>query len=179
MNSLDPIWTIKTKGLFLLDVSAKELFQGDGLHFDVMDFDAVGKHERLGFTCIDARSMFTCNGKRVKLQLEGKGATGTLSIRVRHATAYDKNFMKEFDMTDKKAAYAATDDAMKAALSKKGGKSAIHSALTRNVKVEKHGIGPPVKKVSNGVTTETIDSEENQANAIFKVSGTSRTRPAP
>jgi hypothetical protein len=140
----------------LLDVSAKELFQGDGLHFDVMDFDTLGKNERLGFTNMNARSMFNCNGKRIKLTLEGEGAKGTLSVRVRRATPYDKNFMKEYAMTDKTKAYAAADDTMKAALSKKGGKSVIQSALSRNVKVEKHRIGPPVKKVSNDEMAETI-----------------------
>ena len=145
---LDPIWSVKTKGLFLLETTAKELFQGDGLHLEVMDFDAVGKNERLGQTSIDARSMFQCNGQRIKLPLQGKGAQGILSIRVRRATLYDKNFMKEYQMTDMTKAYSETDDTMKAMLSKKGGISAIQSALSRNVKVEKHAIGPPVKKVS-------------------------------
>jgi hypothetical protein len=99
--------------------------------------------------------MFQCNGKRIKLPLEGKGAKGILTIRVRPATLYDKNFMKEYQMTDMTKAYSDTDDAMKAMLSKKGGISAIQSAMSRNIKTEKHAIGPPVKKVSEDEMTKS------------------------
>ena len=132
----------------MLECSAEELFGGDGLHLDVMDFDALGDHERLGYAEIDPRSMYSCNGERIKLALEGKDATGNIAIRIRHATAYDKNFMKEFAANDVKKHESGVDKAFMKVLAKRGGKNAIQSALSRNVKVEKHAFGLPVKKVS-------------------------------
>lgn len=145
IRTLDPIWTLKTKGLFILEVTAEELFQGDGLHLAVMDFDTVGKDERLGTCQVDARTMYDCNGERLTFDLEGKGAKGTLAIRVRHATAYDRTFMKECEEADHSKGHSAISAQLKAANTKKGGKSAIHSIISRNVKTEKVGMGPPVK----------------------------------
>jgi C2 domain len=132
----------------MLEMTMKELFQGEGLHLDVMDFDTVGKNERLGYTQIGPREMFTCNGTRTKLPLEGVNAKGMLSIRVRIATPSDINFMKEFEMANKKKPYAASDAAMMIAQSKKGGVNSIQSVLSRNVKTEKVGSGHYIKKVS-------------------------------
>jgi hypothetical protein len=49
-NSNDPIWTVETGSLFLISMPLAEFFSGSsvGLTFEVLDYDAVGKHDRLG-----------------------------------------------------------------------------------------------------------------------------------
>lgn len=132
----------------MLEVGAKELFQGDGLHLDVMEYDTVGKDEELGHAVLDPRSMFELNGQRCVLPVEGKDAKGELAIRVRQATPYDKQFLTEYyDAENSKKGNAALNEMLKNSNTNKGGKSAIASILGRNVKTEKHGMLPPVKKV--------------------------------
>jgi Ca2+-dependent lipid-binding protein len=144
----------------MLEMTTKELFQGEGLHLDVMDFDTVGKNESLGSAQIGPREMYTCNGTRTKLPLEGVNAKGILSIRVRIATPSDINFMKEFEKSNKKKPYALSDVAIKAAQSKKGGVNTIQSVLSRNVKTEKVGT-EHIKKVSYEKFAETIITLKN------------------
>jgi len=129
-----------------LEVSTKELFQGDGLHFDVMDYDAVGKNERLGFCQINPRTMYRAKGERLSLSLEGKDASGVLNIRIRHATPYDISFMKGYAESGTTKGHAVLDSLTKAASESKGGKSIVASIVTRNEKLEKSASGPPVKK---------------------------------
>jgi Ca2+-dependent lipid-binding protein len=128
--------------MFLLKVSAKELFQGDGMDFDVMDFDTIGSDEKLGHAHVDPLTLFHCNGERLKLKLDGDRAQGSLAVRFRRATKSDEVFMeKKEDKT--------SDESMKIIHAESKKKLSIESMISRNVKVERFGMGPPVKKVSN------------------------------
>ena len=44
LRSLDPIWTVRTGSLFLLEVASEELFIEDGMKFLVKDFDQFGSN---------------------------------------------------------------------------------------------------------------------------------------
>jgi hypothetical protein len=130
----------------LISLSAKELFQGDGLYLDIMEYDTVGKDESLGHSVLDPRTMYEAKGERLVLPVEGKNAKGQLAVRVRHATPYDIQFLKEYESSSNKKGNAALNEMLKAANTNKGGKSTIASVLSRNVKTEMHGMGPPIKK---------------------------------
>ena len=44
-NSLEPIYTVDTKSLFILDINQAELTKADGLLFKVKDHDTGGKND--------------------------------------------------------------------------------------------------------------------------------------
>jgi hypothetical protein len=146
-SSLDPIWTIKTGSLFLLKVTAKDLFQGDGMDFDVMDFDTIGSDERLGHAHIDPSTLFHCDGKRIQLQLDGNDATGSLAVRVRRATKSDEMFMenKVIKSSNRDLAF---EESMRIIHAESKKKYTIETMMNGNLKVERFGMGPPVKKVN-------------------------------
>jgi hypothetical protein len=153
---LDPIWTVKTKSLFLLEVDAAELFLSEGLLCILYDFDKVGKNEKLGAITIPPKTLYEAKGERMEFKLgpspgETKDVPGYLAIRCRRATEYDANFMTD-------SAKGADSDllGLKAATSKalhtKGGASNLQSMLNRNSKVFKDGINGKnagIKHVSN------------------------------
>lgn len=70
-SSLEPIWTLKTGSLFLVEIPAKELFESHGLHCDVMDYD-VGRDEKLGQCTIHPKTLYEANGERMVFPLENK-----------------------------------------------------------------------------------------------------------
>lgn len=132
-NSLDPIWTIKTGSLFLLEVEAEELFIEDGMKFLVKDFDQFGGNETLGIVHVPPKTLYKANGERMEFKLQpvpGKTTTevpGYLAIRCRRATAHDKNFIEGFEGSLK---------AVAAPKMPKVTNSAIKSIISRTVKVE-------------------------------------------
>ena len=78
-NTLDPVWTLHTGSLFTFDTTAKELFQGDGLHCDVYDYDTIGKNDCLGHVVIPPRKMYESKGERLEYPLQGEGARVRIS----------------------------------------------------------------------------------------------------
>lgn len=58
-NEDNPIWTLKSKSLFIWTIDALELFQSeDGLVFEVKDYDAVGANESMGVFGIPPRALY-------------------------------------------------------------------------------------------------------------------------
>jgi hypothetical protein len=100
IHSLDPIWTVKTGSLFLLDVESEQFFLEDGMTFLVKDFDQFGGNETLGLVHVSPRILYRANGERMEFKLQpvpGKTAAevpGYLAIRCRRATEYDRTFME-------------------------------------------------------------------------------------
>lgn len=140
-HSLDPIWTIKTGSLFLLEVESEHLFLEDGMKFLVKDFDQFGSNETLGLVHVPPRTLYLANGERMEFKLQpvpGKTVgevPGYLAIRCRRATTYDKTFME------------GMQSSMKAIAAPKLPKSqgnAIKSMVTKTSKIENG-----VKKVSH------------------------------
>ena len=79
----NPIWTLRTKSLFIWKVDALELFQSeDGLIFEVKDYDAVGENESLGAFNVSPKTLYNWNGERRKFMLKpliGKKDYGKVS----------------------------------------------------------------------------------------------------
>jgi hypothetical protein len=148
-KNLNPVWTVKTGSLFLLTVTTKELFMSDGLMCEVADFDKLGSNEILGAIILPPKFLYEAKGERTtyKLQKSPHGAKdygkGSLSVRVRHATPNDKQFMKELEESNPKKGKQSKP------LAGAGGKSDLRSLVERVKKTEKLPNGATIKKVGN------------------------------
>lgn len=152
-SSLNPIFTLRQKNLFMIETTAEMLFKSDGLNFRIMDYDKVGKHEPLGTCGLNPEVMYMSNGERLPLEVEcDKKAHKNsdedetiLAVRIRHATDKDKEFMEKYIEIHK---VKKTHHAIKttALVNHQGGKHAISSMMTRTEKVDRDETGSPVKK---------------------------------
>ena len=67
----NPIWTLRSKSLFVWTIDAMELFQSeDGLIFEVKDYDAVGENESMGAFSVSPKTLYHWNGERKKFSLK-------------------------------------------------------------------------------------------------------------
>ncbi len=145
-DSLDPIWTLKTHSLFLLTIESRELFLSEGLVCDLMDFDAVGAHEKLGVVVVPPNVIYEASGKRLEFKLQPpnekvKEVPGHLAIRCRKATEYDIEFMKNYYTEEKGERIFLTD------VKNVMGGGIIHTLVTKNSKKEREGPDAGQKKV--------------------------------
>ena len=70
-QSLNPIWTLKTKAFFLFQVKAKELFQDiDGLCFEVIDYDAYSANDLMGAVKVSPRFLYKATEERREFRLQ-------------------------------------------------------------------------------------------------------------
>lgn len=154
-HRLNPIWTIKTSSLFILNVSARELFNSLGLHCLVKDFDKLGSSEKLGEIVVSPQTLYEANGERLEYKLRpppGSKETivpGYLAIRCRRATDHDKKFMAEFAKQRKdearKMPHPIADtglglkNAIKEAQLVQGGASNFKSLVTKRSRIAKNG----------------------------------------
>lgn len=131
--SLDPIWTVKTQSLFLLEIDAEELFIEDGMTFLVKDFDQFGGHETLGVVHVPPKTLYLANGERMEFKLQAvPGKTrdevpGYLALRCRRASAYDKSFMESCE---------GSLQAVAAPKFPKTANNALKSIVSRTIKYE-------------------------------------------
>lgn len=144
-NSLNPIWTVFTKSLFILTVTAQELFTSDkGLSFRISDYDKGSADDVLGIIYIPAKFIYSATGERVTVPIqpfiegyeEPRYGDGTLSIRCRHATDKDLIFMEKYDAFHEKKAKKASGFATETAPAAKGGVPLIKNLLKLNTKKE-------------------------------------------
>jgi hypothetical protein len=116
-KTLNPVWTLKTGSLFILNVESRRFFIEEGVKFVVKDFDKIGSDEVLGICKVDPKVFYKANGERMEFKLipprkpnagsrdGGESSTGgTLAIRCRRATQYDQKFMADFSKQQKKNA---------------------------------------------------------------------------
>eukprot|EP00339_Tiarina_fusa_P025749 CAMPEP_0117019744 /NCGR_PEP_ID=MMETSP0472-20121206/15103_1 /TAXON_ID=693140 ORGANISM="Tiarina fusus, Strain LIS" /NCGR_SAMPLE_ID=MMETSP0472 /ASSEMBLY_ACC=CAM_ASM_000603 /LENGTH=1103 /DNA_ID=CAMNT_0004724777 /DNA_START=181 /DNA_END=3489 /DNA_ORIENTATION=+ len=166
-KTLDPIWTLKTGSLFLLEVESKHLFVEEGLTLLVKDYDQFGGNEMLGVVKVPAHKLYQAKGERMELKLQpppGSRETeigGYLALRCRRATEYDKKFMAGYDESCK--AVAATEIP-------KSKTSDIRSIVTRKERVEKDGTKKfkvrPCPDPENAEETDWMTNEQIQAEVM-------------
>lgn len=139
-KTLDPIWTIATKSLFLLEIRVDELFKSEGLVCVAYDFDKLGSNDPLGSVTIDPGAIFNANGERVEYKLgplPGRTAdvSGYLSFRIRKATDHDKQFMKNYlkSLETRKKVVSETDKEIES----KGGSGNLKSLIMRRSRMNK------------------------------------------
>lgn len=108
--SCDPVYTIETDSLFILDVSTQELKEKRGLTLQVKDFDvvatvAVKANDTLGFALVPPEVLEEATGERLEFDLKsprGKPA-GVIAMRCRPATNYDREFLDKVKKDDASA----------------------------------------------------------------------------
>jgi hypothetical protein len=104
-RSLNPIWTVHTGSLFLLQTKAEALFATSGLTFLVKDYDSVTKNDPLGQIVVSAPKILEFADLQPSERLEfpltllgqhRKSSTylhPVLYLRFRHASQEDLSFL--------------------------------------------------------------------------------------
>lgn len=95
-KSLNPIWTIKTKCMFIFALSADEYYNYD-LVFEVLDFETFTTNKMLGQALLTNEKLIKSNGQRIEMKLKNLQmeveTQGFLAIRCKRATAQDIEFV--------------------------------------------------------------------------------------
>lgn len=108
-NTTNPIWTVETKSMFLLEMSSEDFFASStgGLSFVVKDFDRVGRNEVIGRVVVPHEELLKGTGDRIvydivpeKMQKpKSKQKHSRLVLRFREATADDSEVSRQQDKT--------------------------------------------------------------------------------
>jgi len=70
-NTLNPVWTISTGSLFLIQTNLTDFFEkAMRMEFIVKDYDTVGSNEILGSVLVNKNEMFSGDGERIDYELE-------------------------------------------------------------------------------------------------------------
>ena len=175
--TLDPVWTIKTDSLFLLKTTAKDLFLSDGLLCLLLDFDGIGKDERLGAVTVPAKTMYDAKGERMTFKIgppPGKtdNPPGHMAIRIRRATEYDCRFLEEYQSSIKRGLLGKKKAVRRIEEEKsEGGAGLLSSYLRRQSRTVKEngksvvqqrvrpGPDPKRKDTTEWMTSEQIEEE--------------------
>jgi len=69
-KDLNPIWTLKERSLFVLQMTPEEFFSASsGISFVIKDFDAVGSNEIMGYVNINLEELLAGEGKRTGYEI--------------------------------------------------------------------------------------------------------------
>jgi hypothetical protein len=93
-KSLDPIWTLGSGSLFLLQMTPEDFFScAGGMSFTVKDYDAVGGNETLGGVTLTLDELLQGTGQRhaydIVDKVLGEKNHGKLYLRFKEATPED------------------------------------------------------------------------------------------
>ena len=150
-NSLDPIYTVDTKSLFILDANRADLIKAGGLLFKVKDHDTGGKNDDVCSKTIPAETLLESAGERLEFPLDPaawvKGDdAGNIAIRCRPATSSDREFMTHIDgqgggiFSSKKIAdFKNIDQGFQQLMKTAGGANQVKSIM-RKLKKKDNGI---------------------------------------
>lgn len=79
-KSLNPVWTLSTGSLFLIQTTLKEFF-GNGagrVEFTVKDYDSVGENDVLGSVLVPKKDMLEGKGERLEYPMR-MGSSGLVT----------------------------------------------------------------------------------------------------
>lgn len=108
-KSLDPIWSISTGSLFMIDMTPEDFFSAaTGLTFILEDYDALGKNDMLGSAQVLLDEILEGTGDRKEYEInvmpdakmKGKKKS-KLYLRFKQATQDDVDFMHEYEANKK------------------------------------------------------------------------------
>ena len=96
-NDLDPIWTIKTASLFLLEMTAKDFFLSNAMTLIIKDHDALQSNNVIGYVKVPHNDLLFGTGQRKGYVIETYNGIKTrnsdqppmLYLRFKKATADD------------------------------------------------------------------------------------------
>jgi hypothetical protein len=101
----NPIFTVATNSLFLLDTDAETFFQSSGLTFVVKDFDAVGRNEIVGKFTVKHADVLQGKGERKEYPLltsKGEMLSNCLvALRFKPAEPEDIEFLKDLQINQR------------------------------------------------------------------------------
>eukprot|EP00934_Nitzschia_sp_Nitz4_P000987 Nitzschia sp. Nitz4//scaffold248_size28759//12858//16752//NITZ4_008109-RA/size28759-snap-gene-0.10-mRNA-1//-1//CDS//3329543992//987//frame0 len=106
-KTLNPVWTLSTGSLFLLDQSVDEFFASSNfVTFQIKDYDSFGKNEDIGSVEISKEKLVKGTGERLEFEINPPGkhqlnrrakeGSSRLALRFRPATMEDVKFMRSF-----------------------------------------------------------------------------------
>lgn len=100
-KSLDPIWTLNSGSLFLLQMTPEDFFScASGMSFTVKDYDAVGSNELLGRVTLKLDELLNGTGERCGYDIVdrvlGEKNNGKLYLRFKEATPEDIEVSNEY-----------------------------------------------------------------------------------
>lgn len=128
IHRLNPVWTIDTGSLFLLDMTPEKFFSsGLGLSFAICDCDVFGQADKLGSVFVAQEELLEGTGKRVEypiiLDSKYRKARGCrLVLRFRQATNVDTEFMQTYaELRKKRSVGAFAEEAFLPLRSTQGG----------------------------------------------------------
>ena len=150
-KSLNPIWTIDHKSVFVLDVSIRELFEqpDEGLVLIIKDYDFATEDNYVGLVVVPPSDLYIANGERINYKVQPlvtkkavsirSSSVGFLSqiaqhfspsitLRFRHATEYDIDFLNACYNKKRASLLQESDDKRSA------GNSTIRSVMSLNSK---------------------------------------------
>ncbi len=149
-KSLNPIWTIEHKSVFVLDVSVRELFEQPdlGLVLIIKDYDFATEDDNVGLAIIPPSDLYIASGQRIHYEVqplaESKSALSTrdssadflsriaraftpsITLRCRHATQYDIDFL-DACYNNRRLSFLHDTDCKES-----GGRSTIRSVMSLN-----------------------------------------------
>jgi len=164
-KTLNPIWTLKTRSLFLLTVESKQFFVEDGMKFIVKDYDQFGKDEVLGLVHVNPRTLYKANGERMEFKLQPptgskeKEIPGYLVLRCRRASEYDIKFMEDYEQTNEARGVASYENPIATT-------GFIKTMTTWNTKKDKDG--SILYKIRPGPDPKRVDETEWMTDAALQ-----------
>lgn len=97
-KDLDPIWTVQTGSLFLLEMDPEEFFKSSSMNFVIKDYDQFGANEIVGSVHVPLQDVLSGTGERQEYPIvpkkefqtsRGQDLKPRLFLRFRPATADD------------------------------------------------------------------------------------------
>jgi len=172
-NNQNPIYTIKTGSLFVLNVMKQEFIEEkDAVTFIVKDFDAVGmSNDELGTVSVSGEDLIKANGERMVLKLNPKKGSkhkeaGVINIRCRPASNYDKKFL-EYANGDRKGDFLGIGANTDIIMNPRGGSTAlVKSTLTKDDGGVKKNRVRPEPDPERPAVTKWLSDEEIQELAL-------------
>ena len=65
------MWTLEIGSVFLLEVTAQELFEhAEGIIFHVMDYDTLKSNNSFGFASVPPEALYKGNGERQEFDIK-------------------------------------------------------------------------------------------------------------
>ena len=65
------MWTLETGSVFLLEVTAQELFEhAEGIIFHLMDYDTLKSNNSLGFASLPPKAIYKGNGEQQEFDIK-------------------------------------------------------------------------------------------------------------
>ena len=112
-KNVDPIFTLETGSLFLLELSPEEFFAAtSGMTFVIKDYDSLGSNEILGNVSVSLDELLHGTGERTEFTVETdrklakaskkKADESKLCLRFKRPNESDKQFMEAFKSHQKK-----------------------------------------------------------------------------